>query len=777
MTGRQDLFQQAMNQGHSAAWDQLWDRAADYYRQALDEFPDHPQALTSLGLALYELQDYEESLRAYQHAARAAAEDPLPLEKIGQLYERIGNLEQALQSSLRAAELYLKNRDVNKAIENWLRVTRLNPEHLHAHSRLALVYERTGEKEKAVNEYLAVASLLQSAGDREKAARSIQQALQILPNNEASIQALLLLKESRPLPKPARPRGGTAPLRMAQVRQLQAPRADDQADAHGDPVSQARQRALTMLAGMLFDASEDGKEDTGPRRGLQSIMRGTTGSLSLGRQVDRTRILLHLSQVVDLQTRGQDDQAAAELDKAIEAGLDHACAYFDLGYLHAQTNRLESALRLVQMASKHADFTLATRLLSADILVRMGRVQQAALEYLEALKIADAQMVEPEDADDLRQLYEPLIEANRHENDPEAQARLCETIHDLLMQPDWRSSLARARTQLPAREPNSPPIPLAEIITAARSSQVIEMISKIYELANRGQLRAAGEEAFFALQHAPTYLPLHTYVGELLLKQGRVQDAINKFTVVARAYSIRGEVPRAIELYRRILIHSPVDMNARTRLIDMLISSGAVEEAIQEHMDLADIYYSLADLEMVRKTYTEALRLAQKSKIDRSLRVQILHRMADIDLQSLDWRQALRIFEQIRTLQPEDEKSRSSLIELNFRLGQEPQALAELDNYIAYLISVSRRNKAITFIEDLLTENPERISVRRRLAELLRQAGRKDDAIREFDAIGDACMEAGDRNGAVQAIESILALNPNNKDDYHRLLLQVQGRL
>jgi hypothetical protein len=36
MAGRMDVFQQAMNQGHSAAWDQLWDRAAGYYRQALD---------------------------------------------------------------------------------------------------------------------------------------------------------------------------------------------------------------------------------------------------------------------------------------------------------------------------------------------------------------------------------------------------------------------------------------------------------------------------------------------------------------------------------------------------------------------------------------------------------------------------------------------------------------------------------------------------------------------------------------------------------------------
>ena len=151
MAGSQDVFQQAMNQGHSAAWDQLWDRAAAHYRQALEEIPDHPQALTSLGLALIELQEYEEALGCYQQAAKVLTGDPLPLEKIAQLSERLGNLNQASQAALRAAELYLKDRDVNKAIENWERVTRLNPENLQAYSRLALVYERMGEKKKAVS--------------------------------------------------------------------------------------------------------------------------------------------------------------------------------------------------------------------------------------------------------------------------------------------------------------------------------------------------------------------------------------------------------------------------------------------------------------------------------------------------------------------------------------------------------------------------------------------------------------------------------------------------
>jgi len=158
----QDAFRHAMNQGHSAAWDQSWNKAAAYYRQALEVVPDNPQALSNLGLALIELQEYEEALRCYQKAAAAAPDDPLPFEKIAQLSERLGDIDQASQASLRAAELYLKQREIPMALQNWGRVVRLNPENLLARTRLALVYERMGEKQKSVAEYLAAASLYQA---------------------------------------------------------------------------------------------------------------------------------------------------------------------------------------------------------------------------------------------------------------------------------------------------------------------------------------------------------------------------------------------------------------------------------------------------------------------------------------------------------------------------------------------------------------------------------------------------------------------------------------
>jgi tetratricopeptide (TPR) repeat protein len=283
------------------------------------------------------------------------------------------------------------------------------------------------------------------------------------------------------------------------------------------------------------------------------------------------------------------------------------------------------------------------------------------------------------------------------------------------------------------------------------------------------------DEAFEALRYAPSYLPLHSLIGDLLVQEGRTQDAISKYTVVAQAYSTRGEISQAVDLLRRIIQAAPMDMAARTRLIEQLAARGSVDEAISEYLDLAEIYVRLAELDMARKTYTTALRLAQQGGASRSWSVKLLRRMADIDMQHLDLRQALRVFEQIRTLQPDDMQVRKSLITLNLRLGEIPQASAELDSLLAYLQNTGKRADSIPFLEDLVNEDPKQTTLHRYLAEEYRQAERISDAVVQLDTLGDIQLDSGDRAGAIQSIEAIIAMNPPNVSDYTAMLLKIKS--
>ncbi|MEJ2605948.1 MAG: hypothetical protein P8Z41_04685 [Anaerolineales bacterium] len=70
MTDQSNLFEESMRLGHSAAWDLKWDRAIEFYRKALVQLPEDPGALTSLGLALLETEQYKEALSVYHKTLR-----------------------------------------------------------------------------------------------------------------------------------------------------------------------------------------------------------------------------------------------------------------------------------------------------------------------------------------------------------------------------------------------------------------------------------------------------------------------------------------------------------------------------------------------------------------------------------------------------------------------------------------------------------------------------------------------------------------------------------
>jgi tetratricopeptide (TPR) repeat protein len=771
MSGDQHAFQDAMNQGHSAAWDQDWETASKYYRMAIQEFPANPNALTSMALALFELQKYPESMEYYLRAAQISPDDPIPLQKVAEIHEHLGDLKKAADAYLNVAELYARKRDVAKAISNWSHVVALNPQHLIAHTRLALVYERLKRTSEAMEEYIAIASLFQSQGNMPKAVQTIRHALDVVPDSKEANLALSILLNGKSLPPPTRPRGATAPLIMSQVRQTESSKTEEEEKPRLDPIQDAKQKALTTLAELLFEQEE--VQDAQARKGFYSMESGVGDSEP--QAFDQAQVIIHLSQAIDLQSHGEDHNAASELQRAMQAGLESSSAYFMLGFLQSKNDELENAVINLKKSVQHEVLGLGSRLLLALNLYKMEQIDEASIAYLQALRIADAESVPADQAEEVKQLYEPLIETFTQQSDTKLQKRICENISKMLIRPDWKQQTQRARQQLPPQAPGSPPVPLAEMLTEATSAQLVESLAKVNQLARENHLSTAMEEAFYALKFAPNYLPLHIGIADLLVQGNRIPEAVTKYTLVAKDYHVRGESSRAISLLQRVCELNPIDMDARNELIELMTERGKPQQTLQEFIKLSESYYNLADLAMARKTYTRAFRFAQQANIDRESKVKLLHRMADIDMQSLDWRNAIRVYEQIRTIEPDDGKARDMLYDLNMRLGQENQALSELDNYLNHLINVQRTTEALDYINHKIIDNQTQPGLYRRLADIYRLLGRKEEAISQMEISKDMYLQAGNRSAAIETLLAILALTPSNPSVYQRMLAELQS--
>ena len=771
MSGDQQVFQNAMNQGHTAAWDQDWVKAALYYQNAVNEFPENIIALNSLALALFELQKYPESLAFYQRSAKLSPNDPMPVQKIAEIYDRMGNLANGAKAYMDLAELYARNRDIEKAIRGWSQVVALNPEYMSAHTRLAVVYERLGRTNEAMDEYLAIASLLQNQGNIQKAVQTLKHALEVVPNSKEANQALMLLLNGKPLPRPSLKRSGTDPLVKTEIHQIEISKSIGEEHPKLDPIQDAKQKALSLLAELLFEQEE--AQSPHARKGLTSLVKGT-GELGQA-QRKQTRIIFHLSQAIDLQSHGQDAKAIQELERAMEAGLENSAAFFDLGFMQSKSEQLVSAVQNLKKSTQHELFSFGSHLLLALTLYKMNLTKEASIEYLEALRIADAESVPADQAEELLQLYGPLIESFSQQADEKLQKRICENISRMLIRPDWRDQIQLARQQLPAQPSDSIPIPLAEMLTEATSSQIVESLAKVNQLARAKKLPSAIEEAYYALKFAPTYLPLHVCIGDLLAQEKRIPEAVLKYSITAKSYSIRGEVNRAISLFRRVSELAPTNLAVRNDLIELLMSRGKTPETIQEFLKLAETHYSLADIANARKTYSRALRYAQQSNAGRETKVKLMQRLADMDMQSLDWRSAIRVYEQIRTMDPDDEKARNMLFDLNIRLGQASQAVSELDNYLNHLLSLHRSGEALEYINAKILENQNQPVLYRRLADIYRLLGRKEEAISQLEIAKEMFLQDKNRSAAIESVIAILALNPANLNMYQRMLVELQA--
>lgn len=783
MTGRPDLFEESMQLGHSAAWDQDWDRAIEFYRKALAESPENSDALTSLGLALLETGHAKDALAAYHKASKATPEDPIPFEKCAEIFEELGQTGEAKEQREAAAQRYMQRRDAEKAVENWTHIGRLSPEDLKARSRLALTNERLGRRREAVHEYLAVASILQSAGRSDRATEAIQRALGLVPGDADATEAMRKLQAGRPLPAPAAPIGATKPLRMSQVKAilespveeetlagdtdeltLEEPKEDVEVK---DPEEAARQQALSMLAALLFEEPEG--SDNGSSGGLDfaAITQGIAGAR--GESVAQPAMYRYLSQAIDYQTRDHKEQAAREFERAIQAGLSHPAAHYNLGFLHKELGQYDAARKHLLEAVGHPELSLGANLALGRLSRTQGDMGEAARHLVQALRIADNLTVDASRSGELSQLYDSIL-ATQDEGDEDSLTEIVENTLEFLSGPEWLARIRQARAQLRGEADDTAVVPIARMIAVGGSDRVLTALERVDKFVQEGKLATAMEETMLALQFAPSYLALHRRMAEIQLRTGDTKAGTTKLAMIAETHRVRGEVREAADLYARLLRDSPVDIDARRRLIELLEAQDRFDEALEHYLELAELYRQMAQIESARETLTEAYEQAQQVGAGKGPRLRLLNMMGDMDIARLDWRRALEVYRSVRELDPDDPDARAKLIDLNLRLGQEDQAAEILDDHLEHLVQTQRGTEALELLEELAREHPGKQTLHGRLADAYRAAGRKADAIAQYDALGEIQLDAGNHQAAIRTIQTIIELGPPDIEGYQELL-------
>ncbi len=762
-----------MSQGAQFAWDGRWRRAIEQLEVARAEFPDNPEPYGRMGQAYFELGDFSQALRYYQQAARLNPNDVAVLGRVADVLERMGQLSQAARTYMAVAEAHLRQRDLELAVSHWERATRLDSGLMGARQRLALVYRRQGRIKDAVREHLAIARIHQEHGDIKQAALVCKAALELDPNNADVLAAVDLLRQGmtmagaaqlsdRPQPKRKEQNATIVPSVAEAVRAAaeafetgdvagwdEPPELDD---GKGSPVEDARQAALANLAGIVFE------EDT-----------PTAGAMS---KADRDALI---SRAIDFQTQGQVDEAIAAYEKAIAGGVRQPAAHFNLGLLYQERLRFDEAIDRLKYSLEDPDYMLGSHFALGECYRARGRLDEALSHFLEVAKIVDMRTVNRDQADDLVRLYESLADTYAVKGEQEQAAAFTNALVDFLSTKGWEDKVKDARERLDALADGGQTMSLAEILAVAGSEQVLESIALTKEYERRGWLDSALEEAYYAVQLAPWYLPTHLRLARILEQRGQIESAGNKYVIVAQNYRTRGDARRSMDAFEKAMALAPLDMGLRTRLVEMLKRHGEIDRALEHSIALAEAYYQLAQIGKAREKYQEALQLAPRGSADKQWSLKILHRIADIDMQRLAWREAVTSYHQLVQISPDDERASVTLVEILFKLAKGHEALTELDRFLARLAAQGRSKKILAILNDLLSQQPDEMGLLSRLAAAYAQAGEREKAIEHLDRLGELQLDAGLRTEAMATIQAILSLNPADSEGYRMLLKQIVG--
>ncbi|HEV2405785.1 MAG TPA: tetratricopeptide repeat protein, partial [Ktedonobacterales bacterium] len=141
----------------------------------------------------------------------------------------------------------------------------------------------------------------------------------------------------------------------------------------------------------------------------------------------------------------------------------------------------------------------------------------------------------------------------------------------------------------------------------AQRAQVTQALRDIENYVAHGLLTAAIEECLRVMEIAPQYLDVHLMLGEVYVRQGKVEQAVAKYAILVDSYLVNNRLDDAISTYRRILQLEPNNTIYRVKLIELLSRQGRTDEVLAERMAAADSYLRLGYADRAIQEYEQAL--------------------------------------------------------------------------------------------------------------------------------------------------------------------------
>jgi tetratricopeptide (TPR) repeat protein/TolA-binding protein len=773
----------------------LREKAVEYLELALDRNPDSLLVLEKL-LGIHRQAEDE----------AAAAELLEKLITLAQAQERPEKLEQFLTQavenapednavSLRLAEHYeateperavihffdLANRyrdlDQPEQAEAMLeRILAIDAENEGAQQELLDLYEQAGETDKAVDKLFTLFDQARELGDVPGAEGYLRRALEHQPLNDKAQEALLALFED----------AGETDKFFDLLRRLAGRYASA---GELDRAIGFYQRILEADSDNL-DARDSLKElylekgDTDEAIALLTDIAEVAAENAPAKAIDALREIISLDPTSS-DARGRlrdlylatDDRVAAvnemmtlateafETDD-LETALDHLDQVLTIDARHDQAKRRRIA---ILRDLDRDDEAIAMLFGIANEMERTGNIDKAEAALREVMSI-DADSTRAGTA--LKDLY---LNAGMEDKAIDELMGLAEAAEKAGENGKaltyWGEISGLAPANIEARKG----IARLHLAAGDTDSAVAELLTVASLQESDGDKKGAVELLTQALKYDDTNEVATARLVDLYFDLNQQDQAIALLMQAADTALSGGRLPKARDLFERVVEAEPGNTAARQSLKQVLLDTGRQDKAVEQLFALADIFAQADEMARVEETFREILTLdADNTEAALALKdhyfavgrqdagLDILFDFVTTAREAHEIEQAKAFAEEMLTVVEDEPRALEALAEI---------ALGETDTHTAVALYLRLAHRALDRedadqAEELFNKivglAPDTIEAREQLKDLLLARGETGGAVEHLAALADLASAGGDTAQAEQLFRDVLEIDADN---------------
>ncbi len=841
MPGNRQVFSTAMNAADRFRWDSQWTEAANEYQRALAEFPDDAAARGGLGFCYMQTKQWQKALAEYESILKRDPSNIIALSKTAELYVILNRRDDAYRAYLHLAELYSQAGQGARAEAAWQKAVQLSPASPEPHERLAAYYLGKKDIALMVQERLAAAQGYLQRNDGVAATAQCEEVLRVDSAN-AQAQRVLSQIRGQMQPSGPLPQGASGVYSSPTSKETDisttgnlssGPLANKGNAAAGMVSLSNTSGGNTGIMGNMGSASNfGGAGNPGPALAATGITGGGMGSTPRKR-ITASQVTGVLRQAQTFQTQGRFTDAIDLCEQILESGFDRPDARYFLGWLYQEQHHWDEAIRQFQTLLNDPDYALSCYYALGQCYRAKGDMRSATQHFDEAVDRVNLDALTIEESDQLVQLCQEAAEAHRMLGEQEQAL----TVYNALLGPEQVTMMQQAPVMpMPTNMPDSamvtsntggsppaqaqPPVPsttsgslgelpdwLTGILNDADKTELI----KKQAVSAQAQSASVSQEAKEVLTNQPTLeqpvAPVLTTSTSWLTDDVKPVNPTNvssgdKPPVVPEQSPVApvGEPPVASEdsiagasieqptvakprvqsdlVQEQIALPTAQEISAKVQPVPVSQVS-STKGSTGKLEDLLNQIAGSAGKEGVLQQVSESV-LSSTANLQENVRLQVVQSIQDIQryidhgLFTPATEECLRVID----LAPQYLDIHLVLCEIYIRQGKIDQAITKYAILIDTYMVNGRIDDAIATYRRILQLEPNNLTYRVRLINLLASQGYKEDLLRERSLAAESYLRLGYMDRALTELEQALQESPTSVTTRlnYALALQKLGR-